>query len=55
LKPVTPQKCAGNLIEPPVSEPSAAGTRRAATAVPDPDDEPPVMREGSQALRAGPR
>ena len=29
LKPVTPQKCAGRRIEPPVSEPSAAGTSRA--------------------------
>ena len=30
LKPETPQKCAGMRIEPPVSEPSAAGTSRAA-------------------------
>src|SRR5205814_1607325 len=41
-KPVTPQNCAGNGIEPPVSEPSAAKVRRAPTAEPDPDDEPPV-------------
>ena len=32
-------------IEPPVSEPSAIGTSRAPTAEPEPDDEPPVMRE----------
>jgi hypothetical protein len=43
LKPVTPQKCAGIRIEPPVSEPSAAKVSRAATAEPEPDDEPPVM------------
>src|SRR5882762_9365686 len=46
LKPVTPQKCAGMRIEPPVSEPNAAGTSRAPTAEPEPDDEPPVMQAG---------
>src|SRR5215471_5359436 len=55
LKPVTPQKCAGNRIEPPVSEPSAAQARRAATAAPDPEDEPPVILSGSHGFRAGPR
>src|ERR1044071_1959162 len=44
LKPLTPQKCAGRRIEPPVSEPSAAGTSRAPTAAPEPEDDPPVMR-----------
>ena len=43
FNPVTPQKCAGIRIEPPVSEPNAAKVSRAATAEPDPDDEPPVM------------
>src|SRR2546423_1868777 len=38
FNPVTPQKCAGMRIEPPVSEPNAAGTSRAATAEPEPDD-----------------
>ena len=42
FSPVMPQKCAGMRIEPPVSEPSAAKVSRAATAEPDPDDEPPV-------------
>src|SRR5437016_4737878 len=51
FKPVTPQKCAGMRIEPPVSEPSAAGMSRAATAEPEPEDEPPVMRDGSQGLQ----
>src|SRR5207245_11095800 len=43
FSPVTPQKCAGIRIEPPVSDPNAANVKRAATAAPDPDDEPPVM------------
>ena len=43
FSPVTPQKCAGIRIEPPVSDPSAAKVSRAATAEPEPDDEPPVM------------
>src|SRR5712692_9841391 len=55
LRPVTPQKCAGKRIEPPVSEPSAAGSSRAATAAPEPEDEPPVMRVTSHGLHAGPR
>ena len=42
FRPVTPQKFAGMRIEPPVSEPSAANVRRAPTAEPEPDDEPPV-------------
>src|SRR3954454_105003 len=50
LKPLTPQKCAGMRIEPPVSEPSAAGTSRAATAEPEPEEEPPVMLSGLQGL-----
>src|SRR5712671_1151206 len=54
LNPVTPQKCAGMRIEPPVSEPSAAGISRAATAAPEPDDEPPVMRAGSHGLQTLP-
>ena len=52
--PETPQKCAGRRIEPPVSEPSAAKAARAATALPEPDEEPPVMRCGSQGLRQCP-
>ena len=43
FNPVTPQKCAGIRTEPPVSEPSAAEVSRAATAAPEPDDEPPVI------------
>src|SRR5688500_12759147 len=54
LKPEVPQKCAGRRIEPPVSEPSAAGTSRAPTAEPEPEDEPPVMRVGSHGLQTWP-
>src|SRR6478736_397806 len=54
FSPVTPQKCAGMRIEPPVSEPSAAGTSRAATAEPEPDDEPPVMESGLHGLQTLP-
>src|SRR5947209_18407176 len=54
LRPVTPQKCAGKRIEPPVSEPSAAGSSRAATAEPEPEDEPPVIRAGSHGLQTLP-
>src|SRR5712691_6051632 len=55
LRPVMPQKCAGRRIEPPVSEPSAAGMSRAATAAPEPEEEPPVFRVTSHGLCAGPR
>ncbi len=42
-----PQKLAGWRTEPPVSEPSAAGTAPAATSAADPPDEPPGTRVGS--------
>src|SRR6202000_229180 len=55
FKPVTPQKCAGIRIEPPVSEPSAANVNRAATAEPDPEDEPPVIWPNLKGLCTGPK
>src|ERR1700712_2745409 len=55
LRPVTPQKWAGMRIEPPVSEPNAAKVSRAATAAPDPDDDPPVIRLASHGLCTGPK
>ena len=42
--PVMPVKLAGWRIEPPVSVPVTAGTRRAATAAALPPDEPPGTR-----------
>ena len=41
LTPTMPQKLAGCRTEPPVSEPSAAGTTPAATSAADPPDDPP--------------
>ena len=54
MRPNRPQSEAGTLIEPLVSEPSASGTSRPATAPPEPPDEPPVMRLMSCGLREGP-
>ena len=48
----TPQAAAGKRSEPPVSEPSPAGMAPQATAAAVPADEPPVIRVGSQGLRA---
>ncbi len=52
--PTTPQRAAGCLIEPPVSDPSAQGASPAATAAADPPDEPPGTRAGSHGLNVGP-
>src|SRR6202048_4744556 len=54
FNPVTPQKCAGIRIEPPVSEPSAAKVSRAAPADPEPEDEPPVMWPNTKGLWTAP-
>ena len=54
LIPTVPQIAAGSRTEPPVSEPSAPHTAPAATAAPEPLDEPPVMRAGSHGLRQSP-
>src|ERR1044072_2807463 len=51
FSPVTPQADAGTRTEPPVSEPSAPNTRRAATAAPEPLEEPPVMYAGFHGLQ----
>jgi hypothetical protein len=48
-----PQYAAGPRIEPPVSEPSAAGTIPAAMAAPEPLDDPPVKWSRFHGLRAG--
>src|SRR5256886_11496165 len=53
MSPTTPQSDAGPRIDPPVSEPSATGTRPAATAAPEPVEEPPVKCARFQGLRAG--
>jgi hypothetical protein len=48
----TPQAAAGKRNEPPVSEPRPAGMAPYATAAAVPAEEPPVIRVGSQGLRA---
>ena len=40
-------------MEPPVSDPMAPGRKPAATAAPDPLDDPPVVWSVFQGLRAG--
>src|SRR5689334_3180064 len=52
--PVVPVSAAGWRIEPPVSVPSAPGTRPAATAAAEPPDEPPGTRVGSHGFFTGP-
>ena len=49
-RPVTPQQWAGMRNDPAVSEPMAKSTSPAATATPEPEEEPPQMRGGSQGL-----
>src|SRR5262245_6566703 len=44
FRPTTPQVAAGIRTEPPVSLPSAASQRPAATATAEPEDEPPGAR-----------
>ena len=55
MTPTTPQKLAGCRTEPPVSEPSAAGTTPAATSAADPPDDPPGTRASDHGFRTGPR
>ena len=51
--PTMPQQVAGLRTEPPVSVPSAAGAMPAASAAPEPLDEPPGCRSRFHGLRAG--
>ena len=55
LRPVIPHSAAGRRIDAPVSEPSAAKLARAATAAPDPLDDPPVMCAVFHGLRTWPK
>ena len=43
LMPTTPFNEAGQTIDPSVSVPTANGIRPAATAAPDPDEDPPAL------------
>src|SRR5260370_7391217 len=53
FSPTVPHKAAGMRIDPPVSEPIATGTIRAATTAPDPPLEPPGTRLRSQGFFEG--
>src|SRR5262249_45712521 len=50
-KPTTPQNDAGDRTEPPVSSPSEAPQSAAATAMTEPDDDPPGSCSRFQGLR----
>ena len=54
FRPTSPLQAAGIRTDPPPSLAPAAGTMPAATAAPDPPDEPPGVRVTSHGLRAGP-
>src|SRR5262249_62142180 len=54
LSPTTPLRLAGCLIEPPVSDPSAAMAMPVATATADPPDDPPGTRLKSHGFITGP-
>src|SRR5271170_3994493 len=52
--PATPFSDAGQVIDPSVSVPMANGASRAASAAPEPDDEPPAHRSSRYGLRVSP-
>ncbi len=54
FRPKVPQKDEGTRIDPLVSDPIASATMPAATAAPEPEDDPPAMRERSCGLRQSP-
>ena len=53
LRPASPHQAAGQRIDPPVSLPIAIAHRPAATAAPEPLDEPAGSRSVFHGLRAG--
>jgi hypothetical protein len=55
FSPTTPHIAAGRRTDPAVSEPSAPKAIPAATAAPEPLDEPPDIRPVSCGLRQGPK
>ena len=54
LNPVTPQHAAGILIDPPLSLPSAASTRPAASAAADPPLDPPAILSAASGFGTHP-
>ena len=53
-RPATPQLFAGDMMEPQVSVPRANGTSPAATAAPEPLEEPPLHELRLHGLEHGP-
>jgi len=54
FNPTMPLIEAGQVIEPSVSVPMAAATMPAATAAPDPDEDPQALRSSACGLRVWP-
>ncbi len=54
LIPTIPLVCAGQMIEPSVSVPTEAAHKFAATAAPEPDDDPHAERSSTYGLRVNP-
>src|SRR5664280_2576465 len=54
LSPTTPFTEAGHTMDPSVSVPTASGTSPAATAAPDPEDDPPALRSRAHGLATSP-
>jgi hypothetical protein len=55
LKPTIPQHAAGIRIEPPLSDPSAASARPAASAAAEPPLDPPAIRPGASGFGTVPK
>ena len=55
LMPTRPFSELGHTIEPSVSVPTAIGANPAATAAPDPEEEPPALRSSAHGLPVSPR
>ena len=55
FRPTMPHQAAGMRTEPPMSVPSASGTQPAATAAPEPPEEPPGVPLGFHGLRVTPQ
>ncbi len=55
FRPTTPQKLAGSLTDPPVSEPKAAKAIQAATAAAEPPEDPPATLSVSKGFLVAPK
>lgn len=55
MKPITPEQCAGDLIDPPMSVPIDNGTHFADTKAPSPPELPPQVLSLSYGFKAQPK